>query len=350
MKHSVIAGIGMYVPERIVTNDELSKFMDTNDKWIREHTGIEERRFAHRTKETTASMGAEAAKVAIERAGISKDDIDFILFATLTPDYYFPGCGVLVQRALELGNIGAMDIRTQCTGFLYALSTADQFIKSGMYKNILVIGAEKQSFGMDFSTRGRTLATLFGDGAAAAVLQATDDESRGILSTHLHSDGNYAEMLGMFNPGSHGNHWVEKDLASFDLSGEFGGTLITQEMLDSGEIFAFMNGQPVLRKGMIMLPEVIMEALNANDKKPEDLGMMIFHQSNLRLCQFVQQKLNLRDDQVFNNIQKYGNTTAASIPMALCEAWQNGLIEKGDLVCLAAFGSGFTWASVLLKW
>ena len=350
MKHSVIAGIGMYVPEQIVTNDELSKYMDTNDTWIREHTGIEERRFADRTKETTASMGAEAAKVAIERAGISKDDIDFILFATLSPDYYFPGCGVLVQRALKLSNIGAMDIRTQCTGFLYALSTADQFIKSGMYKNILVIGAEKQSFGMDFSTRGRTLATLFGDGAAAAVLQPSEDENRGILSTHLHSDGNYAEMLGMFNPGSHGNYWVEKDLATFDLSGEYGGMLMTQEMLDTGEIYAFMNGQPVLRKGMIMLPEVIMEALNANDKKPEDLGMMIFHQSNLSLCQLVQQKLNLRDDQVFNNIQKYGNTTAASIPMALCEAWQNGLIKKGDLVCLAAFGSGFTWASVLLKW
>ncbi len=350
MKQSVIAGIGMYVPERVVTNDELAQYMETSDQWIRDHTGIEERRFAHRTKETTATMGIEAAKIAIERAGTTKEAIDFILFATLTPDYYFPGCGVLVQRAMEMKNVGAMDIRTQCTGFLYALATADQFIKSGMYKNILVIGAEKQSFGMDVSTRGRTFATIFGDGAAAAVVQPTEEENRGILSSHLHSDGNYAEMLCMYNPGSHGNYWVEKEVATFDLSQEFGGTLLTHEMLDKGEIYAYMNGQPVLRIGMIKLPEVIMEALDANNYKPEDLDKMIFHQSNLKLCQFAQQKLNLRDDQVYNNIQKYANTTAASIPMALCEAWEKGQVKKGDLVCLAAFGSGFTWASILLRW
>ena len=215
MPRSRIAGIGMYVPEQVVTNEDLTQYMDTSDAWIQERTGIKERRYADRTGETTATMGVEAAKIAIERAGITAQDIDFIVFATLSPDYYFPGCGVLVQRAMKMKEIGALDVRNQCSGFIYALSVADQFIRSGMYKNILVIGSEKHSFGLDFSTRGRNVTVIFGDGAGAVVLQPTEDENRGILSTHLHSDGSEAEVLAMYNPGSHANYWKE-GLASFD--------------------------------------------------------------------------------------------------------------------------------------
>jgi len=216
MPKAKIAGIGKYLPENIVTNNDLLKYMDTSDAWIQERTGIQERRYAHRTKETTTTMGVEAAKIAIERAGITAQDIDFIIFATLSPDYYFPGCGVLVQRAMKMKEIGALDIRNQCSGFLYALSVGDQFIRSGMYKNILVIGSEKHSFGLDFTTRGRNVSVIFGDGAGAVVLQPTEKDDQGILSTHLHSDGESAEILAMFNPGTHANHWKEEKLASFD--------------------------------------------------------------------------------------------------------------------------------------
>src|SRR5690349_8144911 len=216
MPKSKIAGIGKYVPENVVTNHDLLKYMDTSDEWIQERTGIKERRFAHRTKETTTTMGVEAAKIAIERAGITPQDIDFIIFATLSPDYYFPGCGVLLQRAMKMKEIGALDVRNQCSGFVYALSIGDQFIKTGMYKNILVVGSEKHSFGLDFSTRGRNVSVIFGDGAGAVVLQPTEEDNRGILSTHLHSDGNNAEILAMFNPGTHANHWTEQKLADFD--------------------------------------------------------------------------------------------------------------------------------------
>src|SRR5678810_225954 len=211
MLRSKIAGIGMYVPKNVVTNNDLMKYMDTSDEWIQERTGIKERRYADRTKETTATMGIEAGKIAIERAGITPQDIDFIIFATICPDYYFPGCGVLVQRAMKMKEIGALDIRNQCSGFVYALSIADQFIKTGMYKNILLVASEKHSFGLDFSTRGRNISVIFGDGAAAVVLQPTEDENRGILSTHLHSDGNNAEVLSMANPGFHaGRFWNDK--------------------------------------------------------------------------------------------------------------------------------------------
>jgi len=344
-----IAGIGMYVPSNIVTNHDLTKYMDTSDEWIQERTGIKERRFADRTKETTTTMGVEAAKIAIERAGISAQDIDFIIFATLSPDYYFPGCGVLVQRALKLGEIGALDIRNQCSGFIYALSVADQFIKTGMYKNILVIGSEKHSFGLDFSTRGRNVSVIFGDGAGAVVLQPTEEPNRGILSTHLHSDGESAEILAMYNPGTHANHWTEEPLADFD-DAEVGQMFFSHKMVDKAQVFPYMDGQAVFKKAVVKFPEVIMEALNKNGYSPADIKVLIPHQANLRISQFVQQKLKLRDDQVFNNIQQYGNTTAASVPIALCEAWEQGKIKNGDLVCLAAFGSGFTWGSVLLKW
>ncbi|HTH30058.1 MAG TPA: beta-ketoacyl-ACP synthase III [Lacibacter sp.] len=348
MIRSKIAGIGMYVPSNVVTNNDLTKYMDTNDEWIQERTGIKERRYAHRTEETTTTMGVEAARVAIERAGITAQDIDFIVFATLSPDYYFPGCGVLLQRAMKMKQVGALDVRNQCSGFVYAISVADQFIKSGMYKNILVVGAEKHSFGLDFSTRGRNVSVIFGDGAGAVVLQPTTDENRGILSTHLHSDGTDAEILAMFNPGTHANHWKE-DAATFN-EGELADMFMSHAMIDNAENFPNMDGPAVFKTAVVKFPEVIMEALTTNGYQPSDLKLLIPHQANLRIAQFVQQKLKLRDDQVYNNIQKYGNTTAASVPIALCEAWEAGKIGEGDLVCLAAFGSGFTWASALLKW
>lgn len=348
MVRSKIAGIGMYVPSNVVTNNDLTKYMDTSDEWIQERTGIKERRYAHRTEETTTTMGVEAAKIAIERAGIAEQDIDFIVFATLSPDYYFPGCGVLLQRAMKMKQVGALDVRNQCSGFVYAISVADQFIKTGMYKNILVVGAEKHSFGLDFTTRGRNVSVIFGDGAGAVVLQPTADENRGILSTHLHSDGNDAEMLAMFNPGTHANHWKE-NAATFNEGG-LGDLFMSHAMIDNAENFPNMDGPAVFKTAVVKFPEVIMEALTANGYQSTDLKLLIPHQANLRIAQFVQQKLKLRDDQVYNNIQKYGNTTAASVPIALCEAWEAGKLNEGDLVCLAAFGSGFTWASALLKW
>ena len=349
MVHSKIAGIGKYLPERIVTNNDLLQYMDTTDEWIRERTGIEERRYAQRIGETTTTMAVEAAKVAIERAGITPQDIDFIIFATLSPDYNFPGCGVLVQRALKMKEIGALDIRNQCSGFVYALSVADQFVRSGMYKNILVIGSEKHSFGLDFTTRGRNVSVIFGDGAGAVVLQPTEKEGQGILSTHLHSDGESAEILAMYNPGTHANHWKEEKFASFDEA-EIGQMFFSHAMIDDGQIYPTMDGPAVFKKAVVKFPEVIMEALAKNNMTPADLDMLIPHQANLRIAQFVQHTLKLRDDQVYNNIQHYGNTTAASVPIALCEAWEKGLIKDGDTVCLAAFGSGFTWASALLRW
>lgn len=352
MFRTKIAGVGMYVPANVITNNDLLKYMDTSDEWIQERTGIKERRFADRTKETTTTMGVEASKIAIERAGLTPQDIDFIIFATLSPDYYFPGCGVLLQRAMQMKEIGALDVRNQCSGFVYALSIGDQFIKTGMYKNILVVGSEKHSFGLDMSTRGRNISVIFGDGAGAVVLQPVDTSSgaaSGILSTHLHSDGESAELLAMFNPGTHANHWTPDPVADFN-NGEMADMFMSHAMIDKAQNFPNMDGPAVFKKAVVKFPEVIIEALTTNGLQPSDITVLIPHQANLRIAQFVQQKLKLRDDQVFNNIDKYGNTTAASIPIALCEAWEQGKIKEGDLVCLAAFGSGFTWGSALLRW
>jgi 3-oxoacyl-[acyl-carrier-protein] synthase-3 len=349
MPQTKIAGIGYYVPENIVTNNDLLQYMETSDEWIQERTGIKERRYADRTGETTTTMGVKAATIAIERAGITNDDIDFIIFATISPDYYFPGCGVLLQRAMKMKEIGALDVRNQCSGFVYALSVADQFIKTGMYKNILLVASEKHSFGLDFSTRGRNISVIFGDGAAAVVLQPTEEPGQGILSTHLHSDGESAEILAMFNPGTHANHWVSEPVASFD-DAAIGEMFMSHQMIDKAENFPNMDGPAVFKKAIVKFPEVIMEALEKNNLTTADLDLLIPHQANLRIAQFVQQKLKLNDNQVFNNIEKYGNTTAASIPIALCEAWELGKIKKGDLICMAAFGSGFTWGSALMRW
>ncbi len=343
-----IAGIGMYVPQNVVTNDDLAKVMDTNDAWIQERTGIKERRYATRFEENNSTMAVEASKIAIERAGLTPKDIDFIIYATLSPDYFFPGCGVLVQRMLEMNEIGALDIRDQCSGFIYGLSVADQFIKSGMYKNILLIGSELHSYGLDFSTRGRNVSVIFGDGAGAVVLQPTQVPNKGILSTHLHCDGTAAELLSMMNPGFHAGKFVkEKRPPQPDVP--YGGLFLTKNVIEDDDVYPNMDGQAVFKKAVVKFPEVIMEALNANQLLPSDIDLLIPHQANLRISQFVQHKLKLRDDQVYNNIQRYGNTTAASVPIALCEAWQEGKVKDGDLVCLAAFGSGFTWGSALLR-
>ena len=349
MPQTKIAGIGYYVPANVFTNNDLLQYMDTSDEWIQERTGIKERRYADRKNETTTTMGVEASKIAIERAGIIPHDIDFIIFATLSPDYYFPGCGVLLQRAMNMKEIGALDIRNQCSGFVYALSIGDQFIKTGMYKNILVVGSEKHSFGLDFTTRGRNISVIFGDGAGAVVLQPTEKEGQGILSTHLHSDGESAELLAMYNPGTHANHWLEKPLADF-AEAPIADMFMSHDMIDKAQNFPNMDGPAVFKKAVVKFPEVIMEALTANGLRSADINLLIPHQANLRISQFVQQKLQLSDEQVFNNIEKYGNTTAASIPIALCEAWEQGRIKEGDLVCLAAFGSGFTWGSALIRW
>ena len=344
-----IAGIGHYVPERRVTNHDLAKVMDTSDEWIQERTGIVERRYADKHKETTSTMGVKAAEIAIERAGITAKDVDFIIFATLSPDYYFPGSGVLLQRMMGMQGIGALDIRNQCSGFVYGLSIADQFVKTGMYKNVLLVGAENHSMGLDFTTRGRNVTVIFGDGAGAVVLQPSEKENQGILSTHLHADGDYAEKLAFINPGAHSGVHGDMEENGFPIEG-YGGAFITEKMWEEQNLFPNMEGQFVFKFAVQRFPEVIMEALKTNGYTPSDLKLLVPHQANLRIAQFVQRTMKLRDDQVYNNIQKYGNTTAASIPIALSEAWEEGKVTEGDLVCLAAFGSGFTWGSALLHW
>lgn len=335
MYQSKIAGLGKYVPENIVTNEDLSKLMDTNDAWIQERTGIQERRhIKDYSQESTASMGVKAAKIAIERAGISKDDIDFIVFATLSPDYYFPGCGVQVQEALDIATCPALDVRNQCSGFVYALSVADQFVKTGMYKNVLVIGAENHSGGLDLTTRGRSVSVIFGDGAGAAVLSRSDHNGQGILSTHLHSEGKHALELSLKGPST--QKWVPE--------------IIAEDNQENPDYYPYMNGQFVFKNAVTRFSEVIMEGLKTNGLEVSDIDMLIPHQANLRISQFIQRRFKLDDSQVFNNIQKYGNTTAASIPIALTEAWEEGKIKQGDKVVLAAFGSGFTWASAIISW
>ena len=332
---SRIKGLGFYVPENVVTNDDLSKLMDTSDEWIQERTGIQQRRHALRGSDTTTSMGVKASLKAIEAAKINKEEIDFIVFATLSPDFFFPGCGVLVQKELGLPTVGALDIRNQCSGFIYALSVADQYIKTGMYKNILVIGAETQSPALDMTTRGRNMAVLCGDGAGAAIVSRSDDSERGILSTHLHSQGEHAEQLAMITPGV-GTKWVTELLAENDPN--------------DVSYYPNMNGQFVFKNAVVRFAEVIEEGLKSNGLSHKDINMLIPHQANLRISQFVQHQFKLTDEQIFNNIMKYGNTTAASIPIALTEAVQQGKIKDGDLVVLAAFGSGFTWASAIIRW
>ena len=332
MRYSKIVGIGHHVPETVITNQYLSTIMDTSDEWIQERTGIKERRYIDPAKDTVANMAAKATRLALKRANLTEKDVEFIVFATITPDYFFPGSGVLLQRELGLESIGALDIRNACSGFIYALSVADQFIKSGMYKTILVVGAEIQSTAIDLSTKGRNTAVIFADGAGAAILQP--NEKPGILSTHLHSDGRFAEELYIRDPGS--------SCAREERQPD--------QILDTTHFKVVMNGNQVFKHAVVRFLEVINEALDANGMKKEDITLLVPHQANLRISQYVQEKLSLRDDQVYNNIMRYGNTTAASIPIALSEAWAEGRIKENDVLCLAAFGSGFTWASALIRW
>jgi 3-oxoacyl-[acyl-carrier-protein] synthase-3 len=336
MYNSKIIGLGHYVPENVVTNDDLSKIMDTTDEWIQERTGIKERRWAKPGDgQSTFTMGLEAAKKAISNSGIEKEAIDLIVFATLSPDYYFPGPGVQIQEALEIDTVAALDIRAQCSGFVYSISVADQFIKTGMYKNILVIGSELQSHGIDKSTRGRSISVIFGDGAGAAVLTREEDLTKGILSTHIHSEGKHALELATEAPGM-GTRWVTDIIKDNDP--------------EDFSYRPYMNGQFVFKHAVKRFSEVISEGLQKNSLDVSDIDMLIPHQANLRISQFIQKRFGLSDDQVYNNIQNYGNTTAASIPIALSEAYEKGKIKEGDTVVLAAFGSGFTWGSVIIRW
>ena len=335
MYNSKITGLGYYLPENVVTNDDLSRFMDTTDEWIQERTGIKERRWIDpKTDDTTSTMGVKASKIAIERAGLKKDDIDFIIFATLSPDMYFPGGGVRVQDMLGIPTVGALDVRNQCSGFIYSISVADQFIKTGMYKNILVIGSENHSGGLEKSTRGRGVTVIFGDGAGAAIVSRSNVNGKGILSSHLHSEGKHARELMLDGPNT--GRWVPEIIAANDP--------------DDESYYPYMNGQFVFKNAVTRFSEVINEGLDANNLSKQDIDMLIPHQANLRIAQFIQRKFQLSDDKVYNNIMSYGNTTAASIIIALTEAWEKGKIKENDLVVLAAFGAGFTWGSVIIRW
>ena len=332
MPKSKIKGVGFYVPDNVVKNSDLEEIMDTSDEWIQERTGIKERRWVEGDL-TTSLMGTYASKIAIKNAKISKNDIDFIIFATLSPDYFFPGSGVLLQKNLQIKEVGALDIRNQCSGFIYGLSVADQYIKSGMYENILVVGSEIHSGGLDKSSRGRSVSVIFGDGAGAAIVSKSNDESE-ILSTHLHSEGKFAEELAVIKPAT--TFWIDKIIDNDDEDGK--------------GFFPKMNGNFVFKNAVKRFEEVIFESLNYNNYTSKDIDMLITHQANLRITQYIQKKLNIDENNIFNNIMSYGNTTSASIPIALYEALEKNKIKRGDLVCLAAFGSGFTWASALIRW
>lgn len=331
MPRSAIVGTGFHVPPRVVTNDELTRYMDTSDDWIRERTGIRERRWVQEGT-TSAEMAREASKQALASAKLEAGDVDAIVLATLSPDHFFPGTGVFLQRDLGLADIPALDIRAQCSGFVYGLSVADAWIRVGQYRTILLVGVEIQSTGLDLTDRGRDIAVLFGDGAGAAVLTATEEEGRGVLSTHIHSEGEYAEML-----------WGE-------VSSSSRHPRISAEDLEAGRHYPRMQGREVFKHAVSRMPESVREALEANGLEAGDIDLLIPHQANLRISQMVQKRLGLPDEKVFNNIQRYGNTTAATIPIALAEAVREGRLHRGDLLCFTAFGSGFTWGSALVRW
>jgi 3-oxoacyl-[acyl-carrier-protein] synthase-3 len=331
MPNPYISGTGFYLPPRIVTNDELSSYMDTTDEWIQERTGIKERRYVEKGV-GPSDLAIPATEQALKAAGLTVSDIDFIIFATSTPDFYAPGSGCVLQEKMGFNEIGALDIRVQCSGFIYGLSIAEQYIRTGNFKNILLIGAEVQSTAMNLTDEGRDTAIIFGDGAGAAIISATE-ENKGILSTHMHSEGKYLKELWLEAPASNAGH-----------------PRITREVLDEGKQYLKMNGKEVFRHAITRFPEVINEALEANNLTSENINLLIPHQANLRITQMVQKRLGLSNDQVFSNIHKYGNTTAATIPIALAEAFNEGRIKEGDILVLAAFGAGFTWASAIMKW
>jgi len=327
---SHIIGLGYYVPNRRIINNYFLKFMDTSDEWIRNRTGIIERRFVE-DNEGPADIAIPAVQMALDNANLTTNDIDFIIFSTSTPDYYIPGSGCLIQDKMNFNTIGALDIRCQCSGFIYALSIADQYIKAQTYTNILVITAEVQSTAMDLSNEGRDTAIIFADGAAAAILSASNN-NRGILSTHLHTEGEYAKKL-----------WVEAPSSKVKPR-------LTPSILKNRKHFLHMDGKEVFKHAVKRFPEVIMEGLKHNNLSVDDIDLLIPHQANARISQMVQKKLGLSDNKIISNIHKYGNTTSASIPIALNEALIDKKLNKGDILVLAAFGSGFSWGSAILRW
>jgi len=331
-RRAIITGTGHYLPPRAVPNADLEKLTNTTDEWIRERSGILERRWVE-PGTGSSDLAVEAAKSAIERAGLDKNDIDFIIAATLSPDHYFPGIGVLVQAKLGLSTIGALDVRNQCSGFIYALSVADQYIRAGTYKKILLVAAEVQSTSLDFSDQGRDIAVLFGDGAGAVIVEpGSADDGRGILSTHLFCDGRFVSDLWMENPSP-------KNSPVFQL-----------EMFHQGKFFPRMDGRKVFINAVERMPEAVMTGLRHNGLDLKDISLVIPHQANDRISQMVAKKLQLPDSKIVRNIQRYGNTTAASIPIALDEVVRDGRLKQGDLLVLTAFGSGFTWASAVIRW
>ena len=329
MNITKITGIGHYVPENVVTNADMEKIMDTSDEWITTRTGIKERR--HVVDETTSDLGIKAAEKALIMARIDPKDIDLIIFSTISSDHYFPGCATQIQDRMGMKNIGAFDLKAACSGFIYGLSVADQFIKSGVHEKILLVGAEAQSVAIKFDSEHRDLAVLFGDGAGAVVLQPSDDDT-GVLSTHLHSDGSHVEDLWMPAPGSSFRPFISK------------------EIIDDEKHIPYMNGREVFKNASIRFPEVIQEALTHNNLALEDIKLVIPHQANLRISQMVAKRLGVALEKIYSNIHRYGNTTAASIPIAMSEALDEGKFSQGDTIILAAFGSGFTWASAAIKW
>ncbi|MCU0621704.1 MAG: ketoacyl-ACP synthase III, partial [Gemmatimonadales bacterium] len=315
---------------RVVTNDDLARLIETDDEWIRSRTGIGERRWAS-PGETGVDLALAATRRALDAAGLAPTDLDAIILATSSPDHFAPGNGVFLQRRLEVGPIAALDIRAQCAGFIYGLATADAWIRAGMYRRVLVVGQEQQSTAMDVSTEGRGTAVIFADGAGAAVLEATDDE-RGILAVDLHSDGKFAEKL-----------WV-------DAPGAVYFPQITSELLQQGKQYLQMDGKEVFRHAVVRMPESVRTVLGKIGKSTGEIALLIPHQANLRISEMVQRNLGLADGQVYNNIMRYGNTTAATIPIALDECVRAGRVQPGDLVVLTAFGSGFMWGSVAIRW
>jgi 3-oxoacyl-[acyl-carrier-protein] synthase-3 len=331
MPRARFLGTGFAVPDRVVTNDDLAAVMDTSDEWIRTRTGIQERRWA-REGETGAGLAHRATLRALEAAGLEPRNLDLIVYATSTPDHFAPGNGVYLQRLLGIDGIPSIDVRNQCSGFVYALSVADAFIQCGRFRRVLVVGAEVQSTGMDMSTRGRNTAVIFADGAGAVVLGASEADGRGILAFDLHGDGAYAEKL-----------WV-------DAPGSMYHPRASHEQLDAGRQFLQMDGKEVFRHAVARMPESVQAVLNATGHTTQDLKLLLAHQANLRISEMIQKTLQLRDDQIYNSIMRYGNTTAATIPIALDECVRSGRILPGDLIALTAFGSGFLWGSAVVRW
>src|SRR5688572_13803057 len=328
---STILGIGHYVPSKVVTNHDLAKLMQTSDEWIVQRTGIKERRYIEHSGIGASDLAVPASKMALEHAGLSEKDVDAIIFATLSPDHNFPGSGCFLGHKLGLPGIPALDVRNQCSGFLYGLSIADAWVRAGVYRHVLLVGAEVHSTGIELADRGRDVAVLFGDGAGAAIIGAATDPDQGLKSIELHADGAGAKEL-----------WVEAPASAYDPR-------LTKEMLDEGKHFPAMNGKQVFRWATEKMPEVAKAALDKAGITAADLDLFVPHQANLRINQMVGAKLGIPESKTVANIEKYGNTTAATIPLGLSEAWREGRVRRGSNVLFAAFGSGFTWGAAVLK-